>query len=170
MVFFVAIGLAVDALSVAISIGGNSKNKPIMFGIYFGGFQFIMTLLGFFVGGVFEDFLLKYSSYISAIIFVSLGIKMLNDVYKNQDNNNDDELDVNLPLLALATSIDAFAVGITYSVSNENIYINALIIGIVAFVLSTLGAKLSKMLYFLMGGVEIFGAVVLILLGVLALI
>ncbi len=169
MVFFVALSLALDAFSVSISVGGASKHKPILFGIYFGAFQFFMTILGYFGASGFSDYLERYSTYISAIIFFALGAKMLNDAYKNEENQVEEELNVNLPLLALATSIDAFAVGVSYSFAGVPILFNAVVIGVVAFVLSFIGAKLSSTLSFLVGGAEIFGGAVLILLGVLAL-
>lgn len=169
MVFLVALSLALDAFSVSVSVGGSSKYKPITFGLYFGIFQFFMPILGYFGASGFSEYLERYSSYISAIIFFAIGAKMLNDAFKNEENQIDENIEINLPLLALATSIDAFAVGISYSFSGVGILFNAFIIGVVAFALSTVGAKLSSRISFLAGSSEIFGGTMLLLLGILAL-
>ena len=170
--FLIAIALSMDTLAVSISIGLCKKYKSIFCyilpGLYFSVFQSLMPLLGFKIGSFFASTIQAYDHWITFGLLSIIGIKMIKDSRnKSIDCEKDDFCHISLSFLALATSIDALAVGITFSFFNVNIIMAMLIIGITTFIFSVIGIKIG----FLCGAkyrskAEIFGGIVLVLIGV----
>ncbi|MDE6181950.1 MAG: manganese efflux pump MntP family protein [Eubacteriales bacterium] len=172
-IIFIAFSLAMDAFAVSISNGLLLKKvrikNGIKFGIFFGGFQFIMPIIGYYSGKIFEKQIIEFDHWIAFIFLTLIGGKMILDTFKEEENIND-EKDIlsikNLTVLAIATSIDALAVGISFSILKVNIIISSIIIGIVAFILSFLGIIIGKKIGKRFSkNAEIIGGAILIFIG-----
>lgn len=173
----IAIGLAMDAFAVSISSGMQLKKTDIKtyitFGLYFGIFQFIMPILGYFGSVSFSEILETYSPLVSFCLLFPIGAKMLYEALKskdetkeNQKNDNDILNPKNMIMLAVATSIDAFAAGVLFQANKSDIISGSIIIGVVAFVFSAVGVYLGKKTGNLFGNkAEILGGCILILLS-----
>lgn len=170
-IFLIAIGLAMDAAAVSMAIGARHKHigraailKPsAMFGL----FQGIMPLVGFAAALAFAGAIEAYDHYISFAILAVLGGKMIYEGLNGDEEKKEIGLGLRLlTALAIATSIDALAVGATLAFLNQNIIISALVIAVVTFVLSAVsvvvGHKIGERLE---SKAEIFGGVVLIIIG-----
>ena len=177
-VILIAISLAMDAFSVSICKGLTLnkliKRKAIIIGLYFGIFQGIMPLIGYFLGSTFSNYIDKFDHYIAFILLLLIGLNMIKESFE-KENNYDSKVDFKTMLpLSIATSIDALAVGISFSldnVKNNEIFLYVLIIGIITFILSVIGALIGKTLgsKFRRNG-TILGGIVLILIGLKILI
>ena len=171
-IFFTAIGLAMDAFAVSLTIGmnaGEEKNKlAIMSGIYFGVLQGIMPFLGWVLGGEFTRYIQSIDHWIVFIVLGIIGVKMIADSFKDDEDNNEKEYThKTFFILAIATSIDALAIGITFAFLNINILLAVFIIGITTFVLSTSAVYLGEMIgNILKGKAGIFGGIILIIIGI----
>lgn len=179
-IFLIALALAMDAFSIALSKGLAAKQQSakdaLKLGISFGAFQFIMPLLGYFLAGTFASFIESYSKYISFALLVFIGGKMLYESIKatvkgEKDDNISSVLDIKtLIVLGIATSIDALAVGITFALgassAGATLYYCA-VIGAVAFVLSFVGYFIGSKLGGIIGDKGgIIGGIVLVALGI----
>lgn len=172
---FIAVGLAMDAFAVATTSGMALKKSNLKtyltFGLYFGFFQSIMPIIGYYGSGLFADYFAEYTPIISFVLLFFIGSKMLYEAIKGGDEekaSSDEDIlkPSNLIMLGIATSIDALAVGVLFQINGENIYINSLIIGLVAFIFSSVGVYLGKKVGNLFGNKsEILGGVILIFLG-----
>ncbi len=154
-VFFIAVGLSMDAFAVAVTNGLFLKKlKPwyaIKFGLFFGGFQFLMPVIGYFLGQTFNQHIMAYDHWIAFGLLSIIGGKMLYESRKADcevNKKSDEEIisNSNLTLLAIATSIDAMAVGVSFAFVGGEILNSAIVIGVVAFVFSALGVMLGKRL------------------------
>lgn len=168
-IFFIGLGLAMDAFAVAITVGINTNKNDrlkmaIKVGLFFGGFQALMPLLGWMLGIRFTSYITPISDWISFMLLAIIGGKMLYEGIKNDDDNEEKEYSNKaLTLLAIATSIDALAVGVSFAFLNINIVYAIIIIGIVTFILSIIAIYIGKIL----GSVfkskaEILGGLILI--------
>ena len=151
-IMLISIGLAMDAFSVAICKGLSMKKmswkNAMIIGNYFGIFQAIMPLIGFYLGSRFERIIVQIDHWIVFILLSSIGINMLKDAFENEKNNNNNANDLvdfkTMITLLIATSIDALAVGITFACLRIKILIPIMIIGIITFTLSMLGVKIGN--------------------------
>ena len=148
-IVLIAIGLAMDAFAVSICKGLSMKKmswkKAIIVGLYFGIFQAIMPVIGYFLGAAFENIVVQIDHWVAFILLVAIGVNMLREAFTNDSENiNDDVNFKTMIVLAIATSIDALAIGISFAFLQTNILIAALIIGIITFVLSLLGVKIGN--------------------------
>ncbi|MDR2656644.1 MAG: manganese efflux pump MntP family protein [Oscillospiraceae bacterium] len=171
-----ALALAMDAFAVSVCKGVaqaryNVKHSIIV-GLWFGGFQALMPALGFTVGALFGTLVDSFDHWIAMLILVATGYKTLRDSLDSDDDSNDGSGDdglrprVMFPL-AVATAIDAFAVGITLAFRNVDIVLPAVIIGGITFALSGLGVWLGHRSGERFGkNAERAGGIVLITLGV----
>ena len=175
-IFLIAVSLALDAFAVSISSGltvkGFSFKHALLMGIYFGAFQFIMPLLGWLLGSSVASYLTKISPYISFGLLAFIGGRMVYSSIKGDGEEALQELThPKLLMLAIATSIDAFAVGVTFAFMDISIWFACTVIGLVAFFMSIaggmLGGKLGEKFSDRAG---IFGGVVLIAIGLKILI
>ena len=144
-----SISLAMDAFAVSICKGLNiNKTKvkePIIIGIYFGLFQAIMPLIGFILGKTFESYIISIDHWLSFIILVSIGISMIYEAIINDNDSYNSKTNIKTMIpLAVATSIDALAVGITFAFLKVDIIVAILIIGIITFTLSFIGVKIGN--------------------------
>ena len=171
-IFLIAIALAMDAFSVSMKKGFTqkhlSKSQILFYGIFFGGFQALMPILGYFCGNVISSIVESLASVIGFILLLAIGLNMIRESLSGGDEEITDNFSFKeVTLLAIATSIDAFAVGITFALLNDPILISALIIGIVAFLFSIVGVFLGRKLGDYIGDkFQILGGVILILIGI----
>lgn len=170
----ISIGLAMDAFAVSISEGVAIKRMKlkhaILLSALFGIFQFFMPFIGFKAGSVFYSYIKDYSHLVSFFLLVFIGFKMIYEGYNEEkcEKEGKCEISSNHILLAIATSIDALAVGFSFSlVPNIDIYKAISIIGIITFFISFsgvyLGCKFGK---YMNTKVEYIGGCILILMGV----
>ena len=166
-----AIALSMDAFSVSICKGLATKkfstNTAISCGIWFGGFQALMPLIGYFLGVQFESLITSIDHWIAFGLLVLIGANMIREAFKDENEDISSKNGVKIMfLLAIATSIDALAVGVTFAFLQVNIWKAILIIGVTTFIFSFVGvaignffgSKYSK-------PASIVGGVILILIG-----
>ncbi len=169
-IIFLAIGLAMDAFSVSITRGLTLKSNikyAIIIALFFGGFQAIMPVLGWLSGMKLQIIVSTLAPWIAFLILGIIGIKMIYEgVYPNKEDDFNNFSIKELFILSIATSIDAFAVGITFAILNTPIITPIVIIGIVTFILSFIGFYIGKNLGHLFENkIEIFGGLILIAIG-----
>lgn len=167
-----AIGLSMDAFAVAICKGlatySLKKRHIIITGLWFGGFQALMPLIGYYLGTTFEKYVTAVDHYIAFILLGGIGANMIKESFSKEENETDDSFSFKTMLImAIATSIDALAIGITFALLPDvNIYAAVLFIGIITFVLSGIGVKIGN----IFGAkwkskAELLGGIILIFLG-----
>ena len=172
-VALIAVGLASDAFAVSVSLGLSVKKTTLKHlllpGIYFGFFQAIMPLIGYFAGSLFAEKIQDYISWIAFALLGFIGAKMIKDGFQKEEENldRDNFLFINMLLLAVATSIDAMAIGVTFAFFSVNIFSAIAIIGATTLILSVCGVKIGNLFgaRFKSKSV-IFGGLVLVALGV----
>lgn len=169
--FVLAVGLSMDAFAVSICKGlslGKIKVKHMCIaGIWFGGFQALMPLIGYFLGSLFADMITKYDHWIAFILLFFIGGNMIKEAVGDEEHV-DASMDVkSMFILAVATSIDALAVGVTFAFLKVAIVPAVSFIGIVTFVCSAAGVKIGSIFGTKYSKkAEFFGGVVLILIGI----
>lgn len=168
----IAIGLAMDAFAVSLSAGTLNcvQNKRSIFRLsfHFGLFQFLMPIIGWFLGRSIVNYIASFDHWIVFIILSYIGYKMIREAFQNKDETekNDPSKGKILILLALATSIDALAVGFSLALLQINIFYPSLIIGVITASLSVLAIKLGAKLGKKFGkNMEIIGGILLIIIG-----
>lgn len=171
-IFILAVGLSLDAFAVSISSGIAIRRMrlrhAVQIALFFGVFQAVMPILGW-AGGLFAGaWIADYDQFIAFGLLAFIGSKMIFDALRREEKKIFNPLDVYvLFTLALATSIDAFAVGLTLSLLNVHIIGPALIIGLVTFLLSLGGVYLGDRVGHLFENkLEIAGGLILIGIGV----
>ncbi|MFY9637427.1 MAG: manganese efflux pump MntP family protein [Methanobacterium sp.] len=174
IIFLIAVGLAMDAFFVSLTKGMVDKTTvkhALIIAIFFGGFQALMTIGGWILGIPFKSIVSAYAPWIAFILISVVGIKMIYESFSVEEDNNNDFSLKEITILAIATSIDAFVVGISLALLNTPVIEPAIIIGIVAFILSFIGVYIGKRIGYLFGKqIEIIGGVILILIGISILI
>ena len=144
-IILIGLSLSMDAFSISIITGLKKtlKRVGIITSFSFGLFQFLMPILGYFLGNLLSNKIINYHSYFSAILLITIGILMLNE---KSVNENESKLNFKeLFLLSIATSIDAFIVGISFSFLEINIFLSSLIIGIITFFICLIGYFLGHL-------------------------
>ena len=171
--FILAVGLSMDAFAVSVCKGLAMKQAPIkaqlVCGAWFGGFQALMPLIGYYLGTLFIDAISAIDHWIAFGLLVLIGVNMLREALsKDEEETPDADLSVKtMFIMAVATSIDALAVGISLAMAGvSNIYLAVLLIGLTTFVLSAVGVKVGS----IFGSryekkAEVVGGIILILLG-----
>lgn len=170
--FITAVGLSMDAFAVSVCKGLALKKidlkKICIVGLWFGGFQAIMPLLGYLLGSQFKQSVEALDHWIAFVLLALIGINMIKEALSQDEEKADDSLSFKtMLLLAVATSIDALAVGITYAFLQVAIVPAVSFIGITTFILSAIGVKVGNvfgMKY--KSRAEFAGGVILILIGV----
>lgn len=166
-----AVALSMDAFAVSVCKGLATKRPEvknmIKAGLWFGGFQALMPLVGYFFGTAFEKYIEKLDHWLAFALLTFIGIKMIKEAFENEEDNDDFSFKTML-VMALATSVDALAVGIAFAAVKPviSVYGAVGIIGIVTFLLSFIGVvvgnKFGKKYKF---KAEITGGVILIIIG-----
>lgn len=170
-IVLIGVGLAMDAFAVSICKGLSMQKmdwkKAGIIGLYFGGFQALMPFIGYFLGVGFEDRIKSIDHWIALVLLSIIGINMIREAFSNEEES-DDKIDFKtMVVLAVATSIDALTVGVTFAFLSVNIWVSIIVIGIITFVISIMGVKIGNVFgdkY--KSKAEITGGVILILLGI----
>ncbi len=171
-ILLVAFALAMDSFSVSITNGlGNKTFKTgnaLKIGIFFGLFQAIMPVIGWFAGIHVLDLISGFDHWIAFGLLAFIGCRMIYESVRVESKKLLDSLGIGLLLtLSVATSIDALAVGLSFSFLRISIIVPAVVIGVVAFSLSFLGVYLGgKLGHFLRNRVEILGGLILMAIGI----
>ncbi len=171
-IMFIGIGLAMDAFAVSICKGLAIKNlntkKTIKIALYFGAFQMLMPLIGYFLGNSFQHIIYKIDHWIAFALLLGIGFNMIKESFSEDLEDRNDCLDVKtMMVLSIATSIDALAVGITFGFLKVNIITSVIFIGIITFLICTLGVKIgNKFGDKFQNKAEILGGIILILMGI----
>lgn len=168
---FLAIGLAMDAFSVSITRGMLLKcnlKYALTIAIFFGGFQALMPVAGWLAGEQLATVVQLWAPWIAFILLALVGGKMIYEGLREDDD--EDVCKVfsirDILILSVATSIDAFAVGVTFAFLNTPILLPILIIGLVTFILSFIGVYIGKRVGHLFGSkIEVLGGLILIGIG-----
>lgn len=173
-IFLLAIGLAMDAFSVSITRGLTMKfnvKHALVIALFFGGFQAIMPVLGWISGIQLQQFVSTLAPWIAFILLSIIGIKMIYEGFSDDEDKTENFSLKELLILSIATSIDAFVVGITFAFLNTSIIEPIIIIGLVTFVLSFIGVYIGKNIGHLFENkIEIFGGLILVGIGLKILI
>jgi len=176
-IILIAVGLSMDAFAVSVTLGLSVKKpniKEVLIpGIYFGFFQALMPLIGYFAGISFASRIQTLDHWIAFALLGLIGGKMLKDSFSKEVKNvNENPFQfMKIFLLAIATSIDALAVGVAFSFFEVNIFKTIIIIGLITFCISIGGIKIGNLFGTkFRSKAEFFGGTVLILLGLKILI
>lgn len=172
-IFLIAIALSMDAFAVSICKGLKMKTLNLkhtaLIAVFFGGFQAIMPFLGWLAGKSFEKFVTSFDHWIAFGLLAFIGIKMIIDSFKDDDDDESNAFDIKeLFLMAVATSIDALAVGITFALDKSVKILPAVsIIGVTTFILAAIGVFIGhKFGSRYKNKAELAGGIILVLIGV----
>ena len=172
--FLLAIGLSMDAFAVSVCKGLSVKKtgvkESVICGGWFGGFQGLMPLAGFFLGTLFADAIQAFDHWIAFGLLAIIGINLLKEAFEKGcdcENHSDDMSFKTMFVMAIATSIDALAVGISLAMAGDvNITVAVLLIGVTTFIVSGLGVKIGSIFgNRLEKKAQVAGGVILIMLG-----
>lgn len=167
----IAIGLSMDAFAVSIckglSVEKATLGRAFTVGAYFGGFQALMPLVGYFLGVGFKEYIERIDHWIAFALLVLIGASMMLESRKKGEQMDTSFGAAAMLPLAVSTSIDALAVGVTFAIQEVNIWIAVIIIGITTFLLSAFGLKVGNVFgakY--KSKAEFFGGAILVLMGI----
>lgn len=170
-VLLIAVGLAMDAFAVAIC-KGLAMRKPgvkaiLVIGLWFGFFQAVMPVIGYLLGSSFYSYISEYDHWIAFALLALIGANMIREALSGEEERVDDSIGFRTMLvLAIATSIDALAVGISLAMTGDDIVQSAVMIGVVTFPISAAGVKMGSLVGDRFGSrAELVGGVILILIG-----
>ena len=171
-----SVGLAMDAFAVSICKGLAMKKmkwkNAIIIGLYFGIFQAIMPLIGYLLGVRFQSAITSIDHWVAFVLLVGIGANMIREAMSKEKEEASDSIKVkDMLILAIATSIDALAIGITFAFLEVNITLAVSLIGIITFIISVIGVKIGN----IFGDkyekkAELAGGIILIGLGIKILI
>lgn len=168
--FILAVGLSMDAFAVSIckglSLGKITPKHMCIAGFWFGGFQALMPLIGYFLGNFFANRITKYDHWIAFVLLGIIGGNMIMESFQKEEENDASMTIKSMLLLAIATSIDALAVGVTFAFLRVQIVPAVSFIGVTTFTLSAIGIKLGSIFgsrY--QSKAELAGGIILILIG-----
>ena len=167
-----AVGLSMDACAVSICKGLSMKKADLkamsICGVWFGGFQALMPLIGFLLGSLFAEAIEAIDHWVAFILLGIIGINMLKEAFSKEEEEHDADLSVKtMFVMAVATSIDALAVGISLAMAGDvNIVLAVTLIGIITFAMSAMGVKVGN----IFGSrfekkAQMAGGIILLLLG-----
>lgn len=173
-VIVIGLALSMDAFSVAICKGLSVRRVEwkhlLIAGVWFGGFQALMPLFGYYLGSYFSSIISQADHWIAFGLLVLIGGNMIRESFGKEEKVDDSFSVLTMFLLAVATSIDALAVGVTFAMTEAagglTIWMTVLIIGLITFLLSAAGVKIGHVFgarYH--AKAELFGGIVLILIG-----
>lgn len=170
--FLLAVGLSMDAFAVSVckglSTGKLSPKHFLIIGLWFGGFQALMPTIGYFLGTTFEKYITAFDHWIAFALLLIIGGNMIKEgLSKDAEEVNSSFSARTMLLLAIATSIDALAVGITFALLPDvNIVAAVSFIGITTFIISAVGLKVGNVFGIkYKSKAEIVGGVILVLIG-----
>ncbi len=169
--FLIAVGLSMDAFAVSVckglSVQKVTLRHSLCAGVYFGLFQALMPAAGYLLGTQFESLITSIDHWIAFVLLAIIGGNMIREALSHEEEKLDASVSFRAMLpLAVATSIDALAMGVTFAFLQVDIVPAVLFIGVITFLLSALGVKIGNVFgarY--KSGAELFGGAVLILMG-----
>ena len=171
-IFLIAVGLSMDAFAVAVCKGLKMRkieyDKMLLIGLFFGGFQALMPLIGWLIGVKFQRFIERYDHWVAFVLLAIIGGKMIYESFKNDEDEDDASFGISeLFVLAIATSIDALAVGIAFAMFEDvSILYSITVIGCITFILSVFGVAIgNKFGAAYKNKAELAGGIILVLLG-----
>ena len=172
-ILLIAFGLSMDAFAVSITLG-LSVNRPttkeiLLPGIFFGFFQALMPIIGYFAGIYFASRIQEFDHWIAFALLGIIGGKMIKESLSKDERkpNENSFLLIKMLVLAIATSIDALAIGVTFAFLNVHIFKAVIIIGFITFFISMCGVKIGNIFGAkFKSKAEFMGGAVLVLLGV----
>lgn len=174
--FLIAVGLSMDAFAVSVCKGLATPKYKLKYsmicGAWFGGFQALMPTVGYLLGVNFKKYITAIDHWIAFVLLALIGFNMIREALKNDDEGADPSFTAkSMLLLAIATSIDALAIGITFAFLDVNIVAAVLFIGVCTFVISAAGVKIGSVFGTrFKSKAEIAGGAILIILGLRILI
>lgn len=168
----IAVGLSMDAFAVSLGKGLSLKQiklrHVLSVGLWFGGFQALMPLIGYLLGATFTAVVSDFDHWIAFFLLGIIGFNMIRDSFSKEEEKHDDDFSFRTMLmLAVATSIDALAVGVSFAFLSVDLWISVALIGLITFAFSAVGLKIGN----IFGNkykskAEFTGGVVLVLMGV----
>lgn len=171
--FLIAVGLSMDAFAVSICKGLATKEMKakhfLLVGLWFGGFQALMPALGYLLGSSFEQYITALDHWVAFILLGLIGSNMIRESLSSEENDANDSFSFKIMfLLAVATSIDALAIGITFALLPDvNIYAAISFIGATTFLLSGVGLKIGHTFGIkYKAKAEFAGGLILVLMGI----
>ncbi len=167
-----AVALSMDAFAVSISKGLSVRKLRVrhafITGAYFGGFQALMPLLGFLLASSFAAAIERFDHWIAFAMLALIGANMVREALSSEEEHLTDAFDLKTMLpLAIATSIDALATGVSFALTGTNIWLAIAVTGVTTFLFSAVGVKIGNVFgtkY--KSKAELFGGIILILMGV----
>lgn len=174
-ILLIALGLAMDAFAVSVckglSLEKSELKKALYAGLWFGFFQALMPVIGYFTGDKLSEYVAAFDHWVVFFLLSAIGVNMIKESFDKNSAINDSFKMTEMLFFASATSIDAFAVGISFALMKVNILIACIIIGTTTFLISVAGVKIGNL--FGTGfktKAEFVGGVILILIGIKVLI
>lgn len=173
-IFLLAVGLSMDAFAVSVCKGLAMKkislSKAVIVGLWFGSFQTIMPTAGYFLASTFARYITSIDHWVAFVLLSIIGINMIREAFGGEQEDVDASLSVkNMFVMAVATSIDALAVGVTFAFEFDSavkMFPAALLIGATTFLISTVGVKVGNVFGVrFKSKAELLGGVILIFLG-----
>ena len=171
-ILLLGIGLSMDAFAVSICKGLSAKRLQtrhyLIIGAWFGGFQALMPTIGYFLGSTFEQYITAFDHWVAFVLLAAIGAGMIKESLSKEESNGNDSFSFKtMLLLALATSIDALAVGITFALLPDvNVPLAVCLIGITTFVCSAAGLRIGNLFGLrYKAKAELAGGIILILIG-----
>lgn len=167
-----AVALSMDAFAVSVGKGLSSPNaswrEGLICGAYFGGFQALMPLAGYLLVSTFSGYIQRFDHWIAFILLALIGANMIREAFSKEEASMSGSFSVKtMLLLAVATSIDALATGVTFQLTGTNIWMAISLVGCTTFLFSFLGVKVGSTFgakY--QSKAELIGGVILVLMGV----
>ncbi len=170
--FITAVALSMDAFAVSVSKGLSVKQVRLKHGLitgaYFGGFQALMPLIGFFLASSFAEYIKRFDHWIAFGLLALIGANMLREALSKEDEEMNDSFSFKTMLpLAIATSIDALATGVSFAVTDTNIWLAISLVGATTFAFSAAGVKIGNAFGLkYKSKAEVIGGLILIMMGV----
>ena len=170
-ILLIAVGLAMDAFAVSICKGlamrSPGPRSMLIIGLWFGGFQALMPVVGYLLGSAFYDLISDYDHWIAFGLLAFIGLNMIRESLSDDDEELDADIGIaTMIVLAVATRIDALAVGITFAMDGTDILLPVIVIGAVTMVLSVIGVKIGSKVGSSFGRrAELLGGLILIGIG-----
>lgn len=170
--FIIALALSMDAFTVSVakglSVGHLRPRNVLSVALWFGGFQGLMPVIGFFLGVGFASFVEHVDHWVAFILLGLIGIRMIIEAFSKKEKNVTPDFSFKTMLvMAVATSIDALAVGISFSFLNENIWLAALLIAVTTAIVSAIGIRVGNICGCRFKTIaEFTGGLILLIMGV----
>ena len=166
----IAVGLSMDAFAVSVCKGLGTRKvscrHALLAGLYFGGFQFLMPVIGYLLGVRFQTLIESVDHWIAFVLLSGIGVGMLREARRKDEELNDDYSFKTMLLLAVATSIDALAVGVTFAFLQVELLPSVSLIGVTTFLFSAAGVYIGAVFGSrFKAAAETAGGLILILIG-----